>query len=329
MIIPAKLKECDEVRIIAPARSLSLIKKEHKDLATKRLTDLGLKVTFGEHVEESDAFVSSSVKSRIADLHAAFADTNVKAILTVIGGYNCNQLLKYIDYDLIKRNPKILCGYSDITALQNAILAKTGLVTYSGPHYSTFSMEQKIEFTVEHFKKCLFSEEPFSLQASKEWSDDSWYLDQNKRDFIANDGYVCINEGEASGTIVGGNLCTLNLLQGTPFMPSLKGSILFLEDTGDAGVATDVEIDRNLQSLIHLPDFSEVKGLVIGRFQKVSEMTVEKLQAIVSSKEELKNLPIISGVDFGHTDPYITFPIGGQVSIRSKSDEINILIERH
>lgn len=329
MLFPSKLKAGDEVRVIAPSRSLTLIKKEHRDLAVQRLTELGLKVTFGDHVEECDQFISSSVKSRVADLHAAFSDKNVKAILTVIGGFNVNQLLKYVDYELIKRNPKILCGYSDITALQNAILAKTGLVTYSGPHFSTFAMEKSIDFTIEHFKKCLFSEESFALHPSKQWSDDQWYLDQNKREFIVNEGYACIQEGEAQGTIVGGNLCTLNLLQGTPFMPSLKNSVLFLEDTEMAGSQTDVEVDRNLQSLLHLPDFSEVKGLVFGRFQKASEMSVEKLRTILSSKEELKNLPIVCGVDFGHTDPYITFPVGGQVSMKATQSGISLVIAKH
>ena len=124
---------------------------------------MGLKLNFGKHLEEKDEFVSSSVKSRIEDLHDAFRDQNVKAIITVIGGFNSNQLLKYLDWNLIKNNPKIFCGYSDITALNNAIFANTGLISYSGPHYSTFGQELYFEYTLEYFKKCFFSEDQFEI----------------------------------------------------------------------------------------------------------------------------------------------------------------------
>ena len=106
MIIPEKLKIGDEIRIIAPARSMGILTEETKSIANKRLADLGFKVTFGKHVDEIDEFNSSSIQSRLTDLHEAFADPNVKGILTVIGGFNSNQLLNYIDWDLIKNNPK-------------------------------------------------------------------------------------------------------------------------------------------------------------------------------------------------------------------------------
>ena len=112
-----------------------------------------MNVTFSKHAPDIDIFMSSSVESRIADLHEAFADSKVKGILTVLGGYNSNHLLDYIDYDLIAKNPKILCGFSDITALLNAIYAKTGLVSYSCPHFSTFAMQKGLEHTLEYFKK--------------------------------------------------------------------------------------------------------------------------------------------------------------------------------
>ena len=328
-MIPSKLKAGDEVRIIAPSRSFAIISTDQRKTSLERLEALGLKITFGKNIEECDDFKSSSIESRLADLHGAFAHENVKAILTVIGGFNSNQLLKYIDYDLIKKNPKILCGYSDITALQNAIYAKTNLVTYSGPHFSTFAMKQRFEFTQKSFMNCLFSDEPFEVVPSEFWSDDAWYADQENRNFIKNPGYVCLNEGKAEGVILGGNLCTFNLLQGTPFMPSLKDSILFLEDDETVGSFTNVEVDRNLQSIIHLPDFENVRGLVIGRFQKKSEMTEEKLRFIINSKRDLKNLPIIYGANFGHTDPYITFPSGGHVKIDASHSGCRIEITKH
>lgn len=328
-IVPNKLRPGDEIRVITPARSFAIISKNQRANSLERFTQMGLKVTFGKHVEECDEFNSSSIESRLEDLHAAFSDPNVKGIITVIGGFNSNQLLKYLDYELIRNNPKIFCGYSDITALQNAIFAKTGLVTYSGPHFSTFAMEQRFDFTLEHFKKCVFEEAPFELHPSECWSDDPWFIDQTKRDFIKNDGYQVIHEGAAEGTIVGGNLCTFNLLHGTEFMPSLRDTVLFLEEDEALRGMTDVEFDRNLQSIIHLPDFSGVKALVIGRFQKKSEMTINKIQKIISTKKELRHIPVIYGVDFGHSDPYITFPIGGRARVEAYGNTVKIGILNH
>src|SRR3990167_7044110 len=165
-IYSAKLKAGDEVRIIAPARSFSMIEEDLKTIANQRFAEMGLKLSFGKHVNESDDFTSSSIVSRVEDLHAAFGDKNVKAVITVIGGFNSNQLLRYINWDLIKNNPKIFCGFSDITALNNAIFAKTGLVTYSGPHYSSFGQELYFDYTLEYFKKCLLSDEPIEIKSS-------------------------------------------------------------------------------------------------------------------------------------------------------------------
>jgi muramoyltetrapeptide carboxypeptidase LdcA involved in peptidoglycan recycling len=215
-------------------------------------------VTFGRHAEQSDAFTSSSVEARIEDLHQAFEDVQVAAILTVIGGYNSNQLLRYIDWELIGAHAKILCGYSDITALQNAVWAKTGLVTYSGPHYSTFGQKLYAEYTVDYFVRCLMSDAPFSVQPSAQWSDDAWYEHQDTRMLVRNDGYVVLNEGCAEGTILGGNLCTLNLLQGTEYAPEIVDTILFLEDDAESDPGT---FDRDLQSLIHQPGFDRVRRL--------------------------------------------------------------------
>jgi len=326
MMISSKLKKGDELRIVSPARSLAIISQESRDIAKMRFNDLGLKISFSKNAEEQDDFNSSSIKSRIDDLHEAFLDRNVKAIITTIGGFNSNQLLRYINYKILKQNPKILCGFSDITSLNTAIYAITGLVTYHGPHFSSFGMKKGFDYTFDYFKRCLFSSRPFEVKPSEEWSDDEWYRDQEKRTFIKNEGYMKINEGEAEGTIIGGNLCTLNLLQGTEFMPSLKDSILFIEDDYES---KPHHFDRDLQSLIHQEGFEGVKGIVIGRFQKKSNMSFNLLKQIIKTKKELQNLPVISGVDFGHTTPFITFPIGGKASFIANGKKVEIKIIEH
>ena len=144
--IPKKLNKGDEIRVIAPSRSMRILNNETITAAKERLEKLGFKVSFGKNVSNSmgEDYNCASIEDRIEDLHDAFRDKNVKAILTVIGGYNVNQLLEHIDYELIKENPKILCGFSDITALCNAIYTKTGMVTYSGPHFSSFGMKKRL-----------------------------------------------------------------------------------------------------------------------------------------------------------------------------------------
>ncbi|WP_339291372.1 S66 peptidase family protein [Paenibacillus sp. FSL E2-0201] len=320
---PNKLKPGDELRIISPARSLSLIAAEQRKIAKEQLQQLGFRISFSVNSFEKDEFVSSSIESRIEDLHEAFLDPNVKGILTTIGGFNSNQLLRYIDYSIIAEHPKRLCGYLDITALSNAIYAKTGLVTYSGPHFSSFAMLHDNEYTTQYFRKLMMDNKEILVRPSKHWSDDEWYLDQENRVFIRNEGPFIINDGEAQGTIIGGNLCTLNLLQGTEYMPSLKNSILFLEDDYESSPVT---FDRDLQSLIHQPDFQHVKGMVIGRFQQGSRMTKNLLTKIITSKEELSDIPVIADVDFGHTSPMITFPIGGQASLRAYGVRVELRI---
>lgn len=328
-MIASKLKPGDEVRVIAPSRSMVILGEDCKQIATKRLEELGLKVTFGKHVMEADSdYLCADAKNRAEDLNEAFADKNVKAILTVIGGFNSNQILKYIDFENIKNNPKIFCGFSDITVLSDSIYAKTGLVTYSGPHYSSFGMEKGfMEYEMEYFKKMFFEDEEIEIKSSEEWSDDAWFIDQENREFVKNDGMFIINEGSAEGTIVGGNLCTLNLIQGTEYMPNIEDTILFIEDDGGAGANFLVEFDRNLISLIMQPGFEKVRGIVLGRAQKNCDMTNEKWTTIIKSKPELENIPVIAGADFGHTTPIFTFPIGGNAKLIAKDGKIELKIK--
>ena len=328
MIIPEKLKVGDEVRIIAPSRSMNIIGKETIEVATERFEKMGLKVTFGKYVNEADEYYgTASIEHRVEDIKDAFLDKNVKAIITIIGGFNSNQILKYIDYDIIKQNPKIICGYSDITAILSAIHAKTGLVTYYGPHFSTFGEIKGFDYTQEYFNKMFFQTNEFEIKSSNEWSSDSWFIDQENRNFIKNDGMFTINEGIAEGEIVGGNLSTFDLLKGTEFMPDIKNKILFLEYVGEDKKEGLMTIDRLLQGMIHLPDFKYVKGLVLGRAIPDLEMIKEKWIKIIKGKRELNYIPVIANCDFGHTTPMFTFPIGGYARLEAKDNNIKLSIK--
>ena len=314
-MVPERLQRGDVVRVVAPALSRSLVlQHDHSALITRRFDELGLKVTFGRHVDERDAFCSSSIESRVEDLHAAFADPEVRGILTVIGGFNSNELLPHLDWDLIAANPKILCGYSDITALQNAITARTGLVTYSGPHWSTFGMRDQLEPTATWFRQACLGSEPYVITPAETWTDDPWFADQDRRTVRPTGGWWPLAEGTAAGRLVGGNLCTLNLLQGTPYWPGLEGTIVAVEDDhlSDAAIFA-----RDLTSLLQLPDASGIRGMIIGRFQAASRVTRDLVTEIVRRQPALRDVPVLANVDFGHTNPLATLPIGGAVEIVS------------
>lgn len=282
------------------------------DKAFEFLENKGYKISFSKNCRELDECDSSSIHSRVEDLHDAFLDKNVKAILTCIGGFNVNQILEYIDYSLIKRNPKIICGFSDITALINSIYAKTGLITYHGPHFSSFGFNKEIEYTNAYFEKCLLKNSSFFIEPSEQAKE-----------------YNVIQEGSNKGEIVGGNLCTLNLLQGTEFMPDLNNKILFLEDDNIVGDYFRYEFERNLQSLIQTSGFEGVKGIVLGRFADSCKMDINTIRRMISTKKPLNNIPIISNVDFGHEFPFATFPIGGVVKIEANESIGSLEIVEH
>lgn len=320
ILYPPKLKKWDNIRVIAPARSLKLLWQESIDIALSALKDFGFNITFWKNVNECDEFFSSSIESRIQDLHEAFQDSTIQWIFTVIWWYNSNQLLDYIDYELIKNNPKILCGFSDITALSNAIFQKTGLVWYSWPHFSSWWMKHWFEYTKEYFEKCCMRDTDFSIIPSLEWSDDPWYLDQENRNFIKNEGYWVLNPWKAQGRLLWGHIPCIESLQWTSFLHHNESdSVYFIEI--DADFSNEL-FDRALQSLIHQPGFQNVKGIVIWRFQHKVEMTKKILEKIIFSKKELQNIPIIANVDFWHTTPFFTFPIWWEVYFDTTQKEM-------
>jgi muramoyltetrapeptide carboxypeptidase len=312
-LVPRKLRRGDTIRVVAPSRSRAMVAAyDHSAIIDARFAALGLRLTFGDHVDERDDFDSSPAASRVADLHAAFADPDVAGILTVIGGFNSNQLLPRLDWDLIAAHPKIFCGYSDITALQNAILARTGLVTYSGPHWSSFGMRDHFGQTLDWFTRALLGDGSVDLRPAEAWTDDLWFADQDHRTVHPGEGWWPLASGQAAGRIVGGNLCTLNLLQGTAYMPSLDGALLMIED--DYLTSPDT-FARDLTSLLQQPGAAGIQGVAIGRFQEASRVSRHLLGQIIAGADGLAGLPVLGNVDFGHTSPLATFPVGGRASL--------------
>ena len=310
-MIANKLKHGDEVRVIAPSRNLTEVRQDVHHHAIDFWKKEGFNLTFSKNSREVDKFHSSSIASRVEDIHEAFLDPNVKMVITCLGGFNANQLLRHLDYDLIAKHPKILCGFSDITALHNAIYAKTGLVTYHGPHYGTFAFDREAEYTRKAFFDCVMNDMPIVVTPSE-----------------AAAKYHTIQEGACEGTIIGGNLCTLNLLQGTPYMPDMRDKVLFLEDDNIMGPYFSYEFDRNLESLLQIDGADTIKGIVFGRFDESCGLTIETITDIIQDKVPT-DIPVIFGADFGHVFPMITFPIGGTAKIYAGNDGAEIQIITH
>ncbi len=324
-IVPQNLQIGDEIRVIAPSTSIKIIGADCRQIAKERFEKMGLKVSFGKNTTDDnfDMFATSEIAKRAEDVMDAFKDKNVKAIFTIIGGYLSNQILPFLDYEVIKQNPKIICGYSDITALLNAIRNKTGLEVFYGPHYSSIGMLKGNEYTLDVLQKMLF-EGSYEAKPAVEWSDDLWFIDQEKREFIKNEGWWILQDGEAEGEIAGGNLQTFLLLNATAYQPNLPEScILALEDCFVAPT-DDKLFMSHLQAFAERKDFNNVKALLIGRFQKASNMTKEKLEYIVSHIPQLHGKPIVANMDFGHTTPIMTLPLGGKCKIANGKITISV-----
>lgn len=309
-MIANKLELGDEVRVIAPSRNLTEVRQDVHHHAIDFWKREGFNLTFSKNSREMNKFHSSSIASRVEDIHEAFCDPNVKMVITCLGGFNANQILRHLDYDLIAMHPKILCGFSDITALTNAIYARTGLVTYHGPHFSTFGFDRETKYTRKAFFDCVMKDGPVTVTPSE-----------------AAAKYHIIQEGTCEGTIIGGNLCTLNLLQGTPYMPNIRDKVLFLEDDNIMGPYFSYEFDRNLESLLQIDGADTIKGIVFGRFDESCGLTVETITDIIQNKVPA-TIPVVFGADFGHVFPMITFPIGGtsKISANKEKAEIQFII---
>ena len=311
-----RLKKGDHIRVVSPSSSIESIGGFEANVAAKKkLEALGFRLSFSEHYFENDIFDSAPIASRVADLEAAFANETVDAILTTIGGFNCNELLPYLDFDLIAQNPKIFCGYSDTTALLNAIYAKTGMQTYMGPAYSSFKMEQGQQYQTTSWLNAV-TQDTYQLTPSLEWSSDAWYLPDAPRTFFQTEWKV-YNPGQASGVAIGGNISTLNLLTGTEFAPRPDKYVLFLEEAEDDDYLI---IARHLTALLQA--YPNPQAVVFGRFPKETKLTEEILLTILDKHPILKKVPVLYDLDFAHTQPLFTITIGGQVEIDTKTFSI-------
>jgi muramoyltetrapeptide carboxypeptidase len=294
---PAVLKNGDTVGIIAPGTSVS----DPDDLqrAKDALNHFGLKAKWGKNLEKGSGYKSRSIKERADDLHSMFEDKEVNAVFCIRGGYGTSQILPYINFELIKQNPKIFLGYSDITALHLAINKMTGLVTFHGPVVlSTFT-----GYTEENFQKALFNPLPIGELKNP----------GSKNNFRAVHPVRTIVTGKASGEIAVGNLSLICSLMGTPYELDTSNKILMLEDVGEE----PYRIDRMLTQLNLSGKLKKAAGIIIGESAGCNSDGLQPSRVWDYSfgeiiDQQLSNLgvPVFFGLTFGHTSDQLTIPFG-------------------
>lgn len=314
-----KLKKGDKIAIVAPTGGGDMISASVREIANKRLNDMGLEPVFYPTTFRKIEMTQRDKIDRANDINKAFSDPEIAGVMTILGGHSSVHVLEYLDFDVIKRNPKLFSGYSDVTILNVALYSKAGLKTLSGPHYSSLGMDLGLEETLESFKRLAFApEEKVTYSVAKEWSNDHWYLDQKARTFIPNDGPLIVNPGKAQGTLIGGNLCTMALLTGTSYLdiPD-KDVILFIEDDFETNLNT---FDRILFGFTEAIGCSRIKAILIGRFEKPSNISDEDIRTLFKHRHYFSNIPVIANLDFGHTTPMISIPYGGWCEIKADTE---------
>lgn len=322
-IKPNSLKAGDLLGVVACSTPITGLSEDARKRAYQRIGELGFRVKEAPNCRQENGHSAGSIQERVDALHEMFKNPEIAGILSFWGGFQSHQLLEYLDFDLIRKNPKPFIGYSDTTALQIAIHTMTGLVSFSGPAVVTFSKPELPSFTLEYFKKVLIHPETsLRIGFSESFSDNPWYLEPDKKMiFKPNPGPKIFRHGKAFGIAIGGNVGTMLLLAGTKYWPDLNGKILFFEDDEAESPET---IDRMFTQLRQMGAFEKLAGLVVGRFpSSVGFQENDSLEMILDDAVRGYQIPVITGVDFGHTDPLITIPIG----IRCQVNTENLNIE--
>jgi muramoyltetrapeptide carboxypeptidase len=301
-ILPEKLKKGDIIGIISPAGAVK--EKVQLDSAVKYLESNGYKVKIAPHICDKQAYLAGNDNDRLKDLTDFFLDDEIKAILCSRGGYGTFRFLENIDWTLIKNNPKIFVGYSDITALLNNFVEKSNMVCFHGPlAISDFGADNINAYTEENFWKILEGkiQIPYSFDNPI--------------------NYECITKGQAEGILMGGNLSILCGLLGTPYFPDLTNKILLLEDISEPLY----KIDRMLAQLKLAGVFGRVAGILFADFTSIPE-SKHDLTALNIAKDFTKdlNIPVGYGFAASHATPKATLPFGIKYFFDSENFKLEI-----
>lgn len=308
-LLPVRLNKGDTVGLVSPSSATD--EPLDLQLAGEAMQALGFKVKTGAHYAGRRGYLAGADAERAGDLNAMFADKEVKAIICVRGGSGAARLLPLLDYDAIRRNPKVLLGYSDITALHSAIHARTGLVTFHGP----IGSGSWNRFNVDQFQRMFFERELMQYKNPDERGDE---LVQRKN------RTVTITGGKAQGELVGGNLSVLVALAGSSYLPDFKGRILFLEDVSEA----PYRIDRMFSTLKLMGVLDQVAGVIFGQCTDCDPGdgygSLSLAQILDDYLKPLK-IPAYRGALIGHLREQFIVPVGGKVEMDADAGTFRML----
>lgn len=304
-MIPSKLKKGDTIGVIAPSNYIEKDDLEYINASIALMEVSGFKVKFGKYVFENTLGYGTSPEKRATDINWAFKDDEVKAIMCVKGGEDSNTTLDYIDYEMIKKHPKIICGFSDNTSILNAIHEKTGLVTYHGPTFKSLT-SWETGYAYKQFIKTFVEDTESLIMGEPE------------------DEYTTIQAGQATGELVGGNLSLFTKLVCGKYAVNVQNKILFLEELGFE--AAPEMVNSNIYYLKQNGVFDKIAGLWIGNYEHPSKVSIEKI--IKNAIGDEYKFPIIKSDNFGHIDKKIIIPIGTKAEINT-NEKIKIkLVEK-
>ncbi len=324
LINPPKLNEGSTLGVIATSTPVDAAGDALVERGYRRLRELGFEIVEAANCRCHIGHMAGGVDERVEALHRFFADDGIDGIISFWGGLNTHQMLEHLDWELIAENPKVLVGYSDLTCLTNTITSKTGLVTFQGPGVITFAKPTLFDYSIRYFRKVLMEGgEELHYRPSPVCSDNIWYeRDDEKMLEKEAPGWRCFRSGRAEGPIVGGNFGTLLLLAQTPWWPEMQGRVLFVEEDEVESPGT---VDRMFTQARQMGVFDEIAGLVIGRFPESVGLSDEGLDELLARTLQGYDVPVMVDVDFGHTDPRITYPLGVRCQIDAGVGELKLV----
>ena len=286
-IKPPRLKEGDRIGVIAPAGPVLL---DEIRPGLDFLESHGFEPVCSPHLFEQVGYLAGEDKARLKDLHAMFRDKTIQAVLCARGGYGAHRLLQKLDYSLLSRHPKIFVGYSDITALLCALFRKSGMITLHGPVVRDLLKNDGRNATL--LLKLMTSDELTTVN------------------FLRG---TAVKRGRAEGVVLGGNLSLICHLVGTPFLPPLRGKLLFIEEKGEPLY----RIDRMLTHLLLSGELEKCAGLMVGTFEECGDPA--SVMALVGERCSRLNMPILSGLPVGHGEDNVPLPIGVRAVLDTKT----------
>lgn len=311
LIKPKALKKGDTIGLITPA---SAVTRQAFEKAVENLETMGFEVKYTDNMSVRKGFLAGTDQQRLDDLHQMFEDESIDGIVCARGGYGSGRLLPNIDYDLIQANPKVLIGYSDITALLYGIHQKTGLVCFHGP----VGASEYSEFTEQGFEQVLMKGKAPKFERPKEW-------ERNKDQAFQ---HLPIVTGVTQGALVGGNLSLICSLMGTPFDIDFTDKIVFIEEIGES----PYRVDRMLTQLLNSDKLAKAKGVAMGVFWGCETKASDPDFALSTSLENVlkdrfgnMNIPVLYGLPIGHIDDNATLPFGIQAELDVEKGSLKLL----